>query len=157
MGGCLAYRDERFDGGLEHGLHLAAVAVELAERGLALHAQEVALGAEDLRLEPPLLLLLAVVLLRRLRGRRRGLQPAHAALHLEQRAELNRPRRRSRPAGLRAPRAPARPPGRPPRQVEACDPRRHRCRVLAPARPPRGHRGRSGRSDWNRTGGLPGR
>jgi hypothetical protein len=123
----LAYRDERFDGGPERGLHLAAVAVELAERDLALHPEEVALGAEDLGLEPPLLLLLVGLPLRR----RRGLQPAHAALPLEQRAEVYRPRRR---------RAPARPPARPPRQVEADDPRRHRRRVLAPGRPPRGHR-----------------
>lgn len=154
----ITYRYERFDGGLERGLHLAAVAVELAERDLALHPEEVALGAEDLRLEPPLLLRLLGVLLRRPRRRpgarrrrgRGGLEPAHAALHLEQRTEVDRPRQRRRRAELRAPRAPAGPPAaRPPRQVEVDDPRRRR-RVLALGRPPRRHRGRSAprRSGW---------
>ena len=69
--------------------------------------------------------------------------PAHAPLHLEQRAEVDRRLRRR--AVLRAPRAPAGPPAaaRPPCQVEVDDPRRRR-RVLALGRPPRGHRCRSG-------------
>jgi hypothetical protein len=157
------YRYERFDGGLERGLHLAAVAVELAERDLALHPEEVALGAEDLRLKPPLLLLFLGVLLRpqhrpgARRRRRRGLEPARAALHLEQRAEVDRPRRRCRRAGLRAARGPAGPPAtRPPRQVEVDDPRRRR-RVLALGRPPRRHRGRSGLGGPNgKRGGAAG-
>jgi len=49
------YRNERLDGRLERGLRLAAVAVELAECDLLLHQEDVALGPEHLRLEPPLL------------------------------------------------------------------------------------------------------
>jgi hypothetical protein len=60
LSGCFAYRDECFDDGLERSLYLATVAVELAERDLVLHVQEVALGTEDLCLEP-LLLMFAVV------------------------------------------------------------------------------------------------
>jgi hypothetical protein len=87
-----------------HAAHLAAVAVELAQRDLVLHPEEVALGAEDLRLELPLLPFLGVFLRPRRRRWRCGLQPAHAALHLGRRAEVDRPRQRR--AGLRAPRAP---------------------------------------------------
>jgi hypothetical protein len=62
LSGCFAYRDEHFDDGLERDLYLVAVAVELVERDLVLHAQEVALGTKDLHLEP-LLLMVAVVAL----------------------------------------------------------------------------------------------